>query len=339
MRSIATGNEKTVTDSLIKNTDVKDLVSKEHHEIIKREIKLLCKKDNPSILRNHDIESLKNFSWSKVLKEWENVAPNFTQFLFTCSENPSQTKNKQKTRESIIPSIVSAGCKILYTYNRDLCAYQHLNGISMLRGGAKKRLFQRFSSTSDCVTYTTVLQKASNIGESWSDLLLEWKDNIQDDTSLKDKLQHEINTISVKTDNDAILCRSDLKSTLSVVKDKMHPGYKFVGDNVDLRTHARHTSRDYKDRDEHMFQINCVKNRINDPNLEMLKAQKDPDQTPFAELCPSADDISELKKNCAVLVAKTWCSYIPWLKEWKEYIPKHIVHKHMSESRQKTEKV
>ena len=339
VRLIASGNDQAIANVLLKNTAVKSVFSEEFGNILKLEIKGLCQKDAPSILRKHEMEDLRNFTWEKVMKEWQIMAPNFVKLLFTCSENPSQLKNAKKTRESIVPAVVSAGCILLQAYNQELSAFQYLTSIYLLKGGAKKILFRRFLPIGLCVAYTTILEKTSEIGEMWQDIIFDWKERIESEVTCEKELCKEIEEIATKKDVCSILRMSQAKEELHSLRNHMHPGISVVGDNVDMRTHARHTSRLYKDRDEHMFQVNFVTNRINDPSLDMWHFQQDPDKALFADLCPSDTDVKEMINNMSHLVSKVWAKNIPWLNTCSSVLPRHLEHKHSRESKRKSEKV
>jgi hypothetical protein len=341
VRLIASGNEQSVLDCFFKLSSIREAASKEYMNIIREELKVLCNKDTPSVLRKKEYKDLNSFTWINVLKEWESLAPNFVKFLFTCSENPSQLHNKLKTRESIIPSVVSAGCKLLHIYNRDLSAFQDLQSISLLRGGGKNFLFKRQLAIGDCTSYQTTLDRASKFGDLWNVKLLDWKEQIEKQTSSEMEIKREIEHVqllSKECDPASILYLGKLKDRLTDLQRYVHPGFSVVGDNVDLRTHARHTTRTYKDRDEHMFQLNAVKNRIANPCLDMWKAKQNPHCVPFADICPRNEDVSKLQINMAFLVARIWIKYIPWLTQYSNCIPGYISHEYMSESRKKTEK-
>ena len=97
---------------------------------------------------------------------------------------------QKKTRESIVPAVVSAGCILLHAYNQELSAFQYLTNIYLLKGGAKKILFRRFLPIGLCVAYTTILEKTSEIGEMWQDIIFDWKERIESEvTCLKRTLQ------------------------------------------------------------------------------------------------------------------------------------------------------
>ena len=65
VRLIASGNDQAIANVLLKNTAVKSVFSEEFGKILKLEIKGLCQKDAPSILRKHEMEDLRNFTWGK----------------------------------------------------------------------------------------------------------------------------------------------------------------------------------------------------------------------------------------------------------------------------------
>ena len=59
----------------------------------------------------------------------------------------------KKTEPTLIPGIVSAGCKLIALHDRNMNALQGLNSLILLKGGAKKSAFRRFSSSYDCLAY------------------------------------------------------------------------------------------------------------------------------------------------------------------------------------------
>ena len=106
---------------------------------IQNEIKLLSSKDSNSILRGKDDISLSSLSWAKIAEELKEKAPTFWTILEASSHNPRQlTINVRKTKDTNIPGIVSAACKLICLHNRDLNAVQRLNSLILLKGGAKK---------------------------------------------------------------------------------------------------------------------------------------------------------------------------------------------------------
>ena len=66
---------------------------------------------------------------------------------------------------------------------------------------------------------------------------------------------------SASSNTADVLFIAKLNDELEHVRNSAHPGYAVVKDNIDLRTHARCTTHSYKDRHEHMFQLNIVENK------------------------------------------------------------------------------
>lgn len=119
---------------------------------IQVEMEALCRINQPSILRDHSKDRLVSFTWHSIVKEWEERAPTFLQFLTSCCNSPQQNRNKFKKNEALLPAMVSAGCKLLATRNREMSLLKYINSILMLKGGAKKTLFNRLNHTSKYCT-------------------------------------------------------------------------------------------------------------------------------------------------------------------------------------------
>jgi len=115
------------------------------HEVT-TEVVGLAKTEN-SLMREHSKEALLSFNWQRIHETWENKAPKFLSVLEACTDNPSQIRNKKKKDEAVIPKMIAAGCKLLSTFNRNMSLLQYTNSILMLKGGAKKTLFNRFNAT------------------------------------------------------------------------------------------------------------------------------------------------------------------------------------------------
>jgi len=104
-----------------------------------------------------------------VWQEWTVRVPRFTTFLEATLANPSQSRNKHKTTESILPSAVNAGSNLIKTFNQNMSAIQYINGLALKKGGAKKHVFEFFNNLGICVSYGQVLKFQDQIAETTVD--------------------------------------------------------------------------------------------------------------------------------------------------------------------------
>ena len=188
------------------------------------------------------------------------------------------------------------------------------------------------------------MRKADNIGNTWKGVMQGWQEDVKKGQDIEDHIKGEIKKctnkeISTGRQTQEVLQQAALEEELQSHRKYMHPGYFFCGDNVDMRTHARATSRIYKDRDVHMFQINAYQNRVTDNSLDPYRAQGNPHTVPFSQLLPSSTDIEALKCNLAFLVAKVWQEHLPALGDFGRHMPKYICHQYVKETSQKTSKL
>ena len=94
-----------------------------------------------------------------------------------------------------------------------------------------------------------------------------------------------------------------------------------------------------KAKDHHMFQTVAFKNRISPNHLPDDQPKRYINQEPFTTFLPSAEEQLQLVEELVVLVGNKWTEYFPALGWYADYIPKHIRHENMKETKRKTEKV
>jgi hypothetical protein len=271
-RALASGNDASIADAAATHSSINGLIINKLLDSITKEIQSLCSKSNPSILRKTNIESLKSFEWKSVLAELEKRTPCFIRFLKSCIDNPSHARNTTKKSDSLIPALVSAACKLIHTYCSDLNLLQYVNSIILLKGGAKKSTFRRLQLSGDCSSYQTVINAADRIAGQWAHPLLEWKKCVEDDTRQESAILKKITDVERILDADGqdvdhVLYLECLRDELSTTRTFMHPGYYFVGDNVDLATKVRHITNDYRNQSQHLYQICAYECRVSGNHL------------------------------------------------------------------------
>jgi hypothetical protein len=299
-------------------------------EIIKRELKDLCSSKSPSVLRGKDPESLLSFSWKKMHEELTLRAPTFYGVLKSVCEN------KEEKMKSELPAILSAASILITSYSREMSAVAFINSIVLLKGGAKKSTFTRLNAVKTCMSYKATLEKADEVANLEEENMAEWRKTVWSEQQSERSLLSDIKTLKSSVDNVSILLRSSFENQLTALRARMHPGYYFVGDNVDMRTHVRHHRLHHTDLDAHMFQTAAYKNRVPANHLDPLQPLGDIRSAPFSDVLPTPQDFDQLKSNMAVLVATTWTKYLEPFKSCN--IPERK-HKYSHCTKRKTERV
>ena len=119
----------------------------------------------------------------------------------------------------------------------------------------------------------------------------------------------------------------------------MHPGYYFVGDNVDVFTKVRQMTISNQHKDQHMYQVCAYLNRVSGNELDNSHTLQDANTALFSQLIPSQEECDKIKENFAFLTAKRWCKYIPHFAPFDSVLPEYIDHPFMKEMQKKTERV
>lgn len=116
-----------------------------------------------------------------------------------------------------------------------------------------------------------------------------------------------------------------------------HPGYRLVGDNVDIMIRPRQSSISNASRDLHYFNVMAVKNRISGNNLSSHKSNEQVKPVDCSLLLPSIEDHQRLLSNWIVLVGKVISKYVPALRWMRLYLPEHIKHEYSSITKKKSD--
>lgn len=346
---LKTDNNSKIAAEIMNIPDLAKEVKNCIFEELKTEVRNLCAKSSNSILRKTDKYSLLGFSFKKIVDEWKEKAPLFYRFLVSASENPrSQVRNKVKKGEALQFAQVSAGSKLLNAFCRDMRAIQYINDIIFLKGGMKKSAFNRMQSTGDCHGYKAAISMADTLAENWDENLLQIQSKYKADMEIEAQILQQLSYI-----NDTIdLCKNaacdttqlhleaaSLEKDLHNHRKNMHPGYYFVGDNVDIVTKVRHMTANRQHKDQHMFQMCAYINRVSGNDLDNTTPLQNAETAPFAQIIPGPAEHETLMDNFAFLVAKKWCQYIPYFGPYKSILPQHITHPYMKDTQKRTERV
>ena len=337
-----------IREAVMYNSDIRGAVTDSVLLELNGEIKSLCSKGSESLLRSKNTENFTNFAWIDISREWQEKTPLFHRFLHAVTANPSQERNKLKKGENLLPAVVSAGCKLLSIYSRDMNLLQSINSLMLLKGGCKKSAFTRFNTTNDCLSYQATLNLAEKVGNKWSDDIISWKETVENDVVIEKRLLSEISDVKQTLDIvnqdpvtavDSLFQLAELESRMESHRNNMHPGYYFVGDNVDLRTNVRHMTSTSQAKDQHMFQMCAYMNRVSGNMLDNSKPKRDINTVEFKTFLPSDQNMNEIYDQLAYIVALHWTRYIPCLRMYENVIPSMIEHAHMKETKTKTQRV
>lgn len=312
---------------------------------------MLTSKSTNSILRQNKKEEVENFSFKAVEEEWKQHAPTFHRFIETASTNPtSEKRNIDKKGDALLPAKVSAGCKLLSIYNRDMSAMKYVNDVILSKGGLKTSAFTRMQSTGDCHSYPTVIKKADETAELWDSELRQWQTKCHNDQELEEQIIQQISYISDTIElvqnqqnldemKELVLEKAKLGNTLCKFRQKMHPSYYFIGDNCDMVTKVRRMTSKNQHKDEHMFQMCAYLNRISGNDKDNSKPLQNANEANFSQLIPGEEEKQDLLNQFAMLVARKWTVYIPHFRPYETVIPPYIDHGFMKETKKKTERV
>ena len=313
-----------------------------------KELKQLCSKETPSSLRSQNKDALASFSMDIVSKEMHQIMPTFTEFIENTVIHPRQSRNKLKKGKTVEPEIISSTAKLIHIFNRDLNVFQSLNSVIMLRGGCKKSAFDRLNSTGNCLSYQATLNMVDKLVINWSDELVQWKSKVESDVEIENRLIKQIENIDETIDflaaqempTDALMMELESqKQSLTTHRRAMHPGYYFIGDNVDMKTSVRQMTKQNQRKDHHMFNMCAYMNRVGGNMMDNTKPKADIVSVPFSTFIPNINDKTELLDNFSFLVAHIWCDFISWLHPYKCTLPKYISHEYMKATSTKTKRV
>ena len=308
--------------------------------VINAEISGLCSKANPSILRKTDKESLQKFAWSSVEKEFETRAPHFLKTLKNAACDPVRMfEYKKKTVDTVLPAILSAGCKLIGVRSREMNAFRRLTSVLLKKGGLKKYMFKILTNTCDCVSYSLTISMLDDFGSNFDVKLLCWQKEVTDGINREKVIKNQLARLTDSPNPNCRLFSSTLQHDLKLHVKWMHPGYCFVSDNVDIQIKVRHMTRERQHKDYHLFNMLAYKNRVGGNELSDEKPIASIKDIPLAEFLPNDEDNRHYLEEFTHLIALIWCQHIPALSWWKEHLPTYIPHEHEQEMKKKSERV
>ena len=262
--------------------------------------------------------------------ELERKAPKFLGIMkIACGKDSDKMKKE-------MPAILSAASTIVSIHNPEMSALEYITSLILLKGGAKKMAFSRLNAVRCCMSYTSTIHKANEIAMNADIEMMKWQANVWKDRCREQELMKEIESLQNASDTKSSFARISLENELVCLRKYMHPGYYIVGDNADMRTHARHHRLDHKDLDAHMFQLSAYRNRVSANHLDPNAPLGDIKSAPFSTVLPSRDDHEELIYAMSYHVAHTWIKHLEPFKG--QELPKRI-HIHNEQTKRRTQRI
>ena len=325
VKQAALGSDESVTKAILANEKQRQTTIEAIGDMIHDEMRNYASKSDPSVLRDNSNSCLKSFTWKQFEAELLQRAPILSSVLM-CAQNQRQQRTKQ-----LMPGTLHVASSMLSLFCQDLNLVKKIVSIAIKRGGAKKRLFKTLSQLNLCVSYRTTARLFQSFGRDFDTNLVSWKKAVEEDVATEKRLQDQISSVTTEVE------KGTLTAELNSHRDGMHPGYQFVGDNVDFIVKVRHMSSKHQNKDHHLFQCVSYKNRLAGYHLEDTK-QFDTNFS-LSSLLPTISDNQKLVDDFTHLTLKVWTEQITALKFMSEHIEPYIKHPYMAQTRKTTEKV
>ena len=297
-KSISSGSPEQIADIFCEDLSLRDILYEKIRGIITAEITNLCKKSEPSILRQTSKTELKQFSWESLHKEFSEKTPLFLKFLYACISNPQQEKNTRKTQKSILPAMLSAGAKLVSVFNEEMTALRKINSIILKKAGMKKIGFTRLISTYDCMSYQATHNMLDSFGEDHDSRLLQWKSDFEYGSG---------------------------------------SGYIIASDNVDWEIKPRHVTTTSQTQSIHKTHVLAVKNRVPSNHLPESFPTGSIKDMELRAFLPTPEDNIEFERHLCLIIAHTWAEHIPHFAWVKSVIPDHVTHPYEQSMKSKSE--
>jgi hypothetical protein len=162
------------------------------------------------------------------------------------------------------------------------------------------------------------------------------EDAVEKGVQKEEDLHRKLNNAKSLEDHELAM---KITTEISAHQETMHPGYSFTGDNFDIRVTPRQMTMNNQTSDIHLFQYVAFKNRVSANHLSNEIPTVACKDIPLTSFLPSVGEQQLLVDELTVLVGHKWASYLPSLKWFDVFLPNHIQHDHMNQTKTKTEKV
>ena len=214
----------------------------------------------------------------------------------------------------------------MYLRNEHLNAHQTMTALTVKQGGGSSKAIKRLHARGLSVAYETLLQKQLAYGKDYDKTVCQWRETVEKEFQLEKELQERIQNGDATAQHE-----------LEELNKSRHPGYMLNGDNVDLRIRPRQSTMADPAKDLHYYHLIAVKNRIVDYNLSnQMPPASDIKKVPLITLLPSSEDNELLRNEWATLIGHCIGRNIPSLEWMSSFVPRHIPHQYMDETKKKS---
>lgn len=310
VNAIMEDDEHEVISKFYELEGLNDYSVKVVKKMIASECNSLCSPQLDSLFRKSGKRDMLSFSYKAQWSEMQTHAPVLQSLLQTVATNPRIERNKVKTKEALVPGIVTAAAILFNCHSSHMNSHQLLTGLTLWEGGCHRRTFARLGARNLCSSYSYVINKQEEFGEGFDSEVKDWGKQLLDAKEMGQSAEE-------------VHC----------------PSFQLVMDNVDIRVKARHTTRDNYGSDYHMVNILAVKDRVNAQHLSNDFPNVNTDKLDLAEFLPSSEEDKSLKNDWSILMGHIISEHLPHLKWMSKELPKQIPHDHMDEAKQKTKVV
>lgn len=168
------GNSAAMVNILWSQPEERAAIVHKVRKEVDQECAKLCSKEKTTF-RIDGIKNLKDVRFSDQQNELQVRAPVFCELLTAAGCNKRNLKrNKMKTGETTIPSLLTAAGILLMTRSERMNTQALLNAIILRRAGAKKLAFKSLSARNIVVSYNTMLCKQLELAQETSNKICEW---------------------------------------------------------------------------------------------------------------------------------------------------------------------
>ena len=236
-----------------------------------------------------------------------------------------------------------------------MSAFQYVLSLILWQSGLKKRSFVRLNRLGVCVSPDSLRRKISEITANFDKPLLLSK-SAKEGVALSldneafaiphggDACDVLFNDVEVEPDAptapdefDRLLqCDSDDDDSIIFdvqerdVDDRESGSkttYQITGDNLDLSIRTKFMTSNRRDRSLHWFNMVATEERFIVPShLSKTGPRCSIMDIDDAKFVPTLDDVAVLKETMQIHVARAVTKFIPHLKVFAEFVPKHIHH-------------
>ncbi|XP_022791377.1 uncharacterized protein LOC111330730 [Stylophora pistillata] len=293
---------------------------------VSTEVKILCSRKNPTLLRKTSKEDLMKFEFKSLCDEWQQKAPIFYSFLLMAS---TTSKSSVQTWS---PSMALAGSILLKQRNCEMNAAATVLGI-LSKTGSIETTLKRLSKLKLTASNSCILSKLDQMGEDHDIQLQNAKKEIT-----KANVHLEL-LLDKKSASTSFLDRANIAKENEKHQESSPPGFVVSFDNIDLNLHRRNMTATKQNRDYHWVNHKMIENRVSGNHLDSKKAKSDILVVQNLKFLPTIADNEKQRMDYIVLTSRILTDYFEQLAPLKDVCINHIPHRYSKEMSSKSSKV